>query len=117
MSGILKLAEALPHSQLTSLRSVKTALERRLGLAPSTVTTRNIASSLCPPMSCPCPPRIIVISSPFPRHFLATSSPLPRHFLATSSPLPRHFRPVSSPYPPCVFRVLPLRVILMSSAT
>ena len=28
MSGILKLAEALPHSQLTSLRSAKTALER-----------------------------------------------------------------------------------------
>ena len=27
MSGILKLAEALPHSQLTSLRSAKTALE------------------------------------------------------------------------------------------
>ena len=27
MSGILKLAEVLPHSQLTSLRSAKTALE------------------------------------------------------------------------------------------
>jgi len=27
MSGILKLAEALPHSQLTSLRSAKAALE------------------------------------------------------------------------------------------
>ena len=81
MSGILKLAEALPHSQLTSLRSVKTALERRLGLAPSTVTTRNIASSLCPPMSCPCPPRIIIISSPLPRHFLATSAPCPPRIL------------------------------------
>ena len=27
MSGILQLAEALPHSQLTSLESAKTALE------------------------------------------------------------------------------------------
>jgi len=39
MSGILKLAEALPHSHLTSLRSAKTALERCLDFAPSTVTS------------------------------------------------------------------------------
>ena len=39
MSGILKLAEALPHSQLTSLRSAKTALERCMDFAPSTVTS------------------------------------------------------------------------------
>ena len=39
MSGILKLIEALPHSQLTSLRSAKTALELWLDFAPSTVTS------------------------------------------------------------------------------
>ena len=40
MSGILKLAEALPHSQLTSLRSGKKALERCLDFAPSTATSQ-----------------------------------------------------------------------------
>ena len=39
MSGLLRLAEALPHSQLTSLRSAKTALERCMDFAPSTVTS------------------------------------------------------------------------------
>ena len=38
-SGLLKLAEALPHSQLTRLRSAKTALERCFDFAPSTVTS------------------------------------------------------------------------------
>jgi len=40
MSGILKLAEVLPHSQLTSLKSAKKALELGFDFAPSTFTSQ-----------------------------------------------------------------------------